>query len=499
MQPANNTQANVGIQEAPTQVKSSFRNILGNVVSMISHDIALRAATFVLYLLVGRYLGAYEFGQMSLALSLFYTFQVIAVAGLKVLITRKVTTDPASTNRYLVNGSLIALIASLFSMLLLVAFVRLLNYSEDTISVIMLMALSLLPYGLSSVCEAIFQAWEQMHYIAYVSVGVNLVKIALAYVFLAQGYGLYAIILLLFLCHTAVLLLNWGIIGWRITRPQLRIEWRFILKTVREVIPFLGIYGLLAVKSSLNVVLLSKMGSEVETGLYSAAIQLTLPIFLILESVALALFPVMCRRFGSGVQALKQVSEDTISLLLILALPAAVGLFLMPDSILVFVYGGQDFAGAASALHIIAWVLIIRVFTHVLGRALWASQKETKSLQIILVDTVIWFVLGMVLISQFGLVGAAMTLLLSEIINFFLHYIPVSKMLFRISLVKVAWKPIVASLCMGLYLFAFGDHGVIWTILSGAGVYITVILMLEIWVLGGTKQLKAKYLNMWSE
>ncbi|TEU13176.1 MAG: hypothetical protein E3J25_06220, partial [Anaerolineales bacterium] len=65
-----------------TMAASRLRRIARNAASILASDIVSRATTFVLYALVARYLGAVEFGQMSLALSMFYTFGVFAGAGL---------------------------------------------------------------------------------------------------------------------------------------------------------------------------------------------------------------------------------------------------------------------------------------------------------------------------------------------------------------------------------------------------------------------------------
>src|SRR5439155_19634832 len=126
-------------------------------------------------------LGPLEFGRMSLALSLFYTFQVFAVAGLKTLITRQVARDRSQSDRYLVNGSAAVALASCASLGALAAFVHLMGYSRDTASVILLLSLALVPYALSAVAEAVFQAWEKMQYIAYANVSVNVAKIGLAF------------------------------------------------------------------------------------------------------------------------------------------------------------------------------------------------------------------------------------------------------------------------------------------------------------------------------
>src|SRR5207249_8586904 len=78
--------------------------ILGNAASILASDVVNRGTSFVLYALVARYLGAFAFGQLSLALTLFYTFQVLAAAGLKTLVVREVTRHRERTNSYLMNG-----------------------------------------------------------------------------------------------------------------------------------------------------------------------------------------------------------------------------------------------------------------------------------------------------------------------------------------------------------------------------------------------------------
>ncbi|MEW5961181.1 MAG: oligosaccharide flippase family protein, partial [Chloroflexota bacterium] len=69
---------------------TSLRRIGGNVASLLSSNVVNKATTFALYAMVARYLSAFEFGQMSLALTYFFLFQVLAMAGLETHITRTV-------------------------------------------------------------------------------------------------------------------------------------------------------------------------------------------------------------------------------------------------------------------------------------------------------------------------------------------------------------------------------------------------------------------------
>src|SRR2546426_8474968 len=106
-----------------------IHRVVGNAVSLLTNDVLNRVTTFVLYALIARHLDVFAFGQLSLALTLFYTFQLAAAAGLKTLVTREVARDRGETGRYLVNGSMIVAVFSLLAMLLLLVFVWLMHYA----------------------------------------------------------------------------------------------------------------------------------------------------------------------------------------------------------------------------------------------------------------------------------------------------------------------------------------------------------------------------------
>jgi O-antigen/teichoic acid export membrane protein len=448
---------------------------------------------------VARYLGAFGFGQLSLALTLFYTFQVFSVLGLNTLITKEVAKDRTKTGQYLVNGSMVVIISSLLSIIILLFFVRLIQYSNNTASLILLLSLSLLPYSLSIICQAVFQAHERMRYIAYANVPVNILKISLAFLLLSHGYGLYQLVTLLLVSHVAVLCIDWWLILHHITKPQNRVDPSFSVMMIRSSSAFLGISGLIAIRASLNTLLLSRLVTETEVGLYNASIQFLVPLILVYESVALSVFPMMCRRFGSGLQTLKGISENLIELLLAIAMPITIGLFFLAESALLLLYGEDDFILATGSMRIVVWVLIPGAFTHMLGTVLWASQREKTALRIVMITTLVWLVSGFILVSQFGLIGAAINLLLMQIFNFLLHYVATSNQLLRISLGRLVWKPLVASAFMALYLALMSNQRILLTILSAGAIYVGILLGLTFWSAGGPRQLKARYLAPWSE
>jgi O-antigen/teichoic acid export membrane protein len=471
----------------------------GNALSLLTSDVMNRATSFVLYAMVGRHLGAHEFGQLSLALTLFYIFQVFAAAGMKTLIIRQVTKDPSQTKLYVINGCAIVIFTSIVSISALVVFVRLMRYPADTTLVILLLALGLLPFALSVICEGVFQAWERMRYIASVNVPINIAKIVGAYFLLSTHHGLYAVVTILLVSFTAVAILEIGIILSRFPSQPASFDLHFSLATIRTAFTFLGIDGTIALMSSLNVLFLSKMTSEVQVGLYCAATQVMVPVLLVYQNIAQSVFPLMCRRVEPGFQGLKYIAEQVIEVLLVLALPAVAGLFFLGDWVLGLFYKNPVFLQAFPALRIMAWVMISQVFTSVFGQVLVASHREKVTLRIVVIDTLLNLILGWPLIHLYGLRGAAIALLLMRIVDCLQHLIPVSRLFSGISAVKIAWKPIIAGACMTAYLVLPSTQAVILRGVSATAIYSAALIVLAIWASGGVRQFRDKYLSLRTE
>jgi len=480
-------------------VSLNLRKTSGNALSILTSDAMNRATSFVLYALVARHLGAHEFGQLSLALTFFYIFQVLALAGLKTLTIRQVTTDRTQTKRYFINGLAMVTFSSFTSLALLLGFVRLMRYPADTTRVILLLCLGLFPYAISAICEAIFQAWEQMHLIPCVNVPVNVAKVGCAFLLLTRKSALYAVILILLASLLATALIELWILLRRFPSQPAPVDVRFCLTTFRSSITFLGIDGTIAVMSSLNVLLLSKLATETEVGLYSAATQLMVPLLLVYQSIGQSVFPLMCRKVEPGFESLKRISERVIEVLLILALPAVAGLCFLGDWALSILYKNPAFLQAFPALRIVAWVLISQVFTSVLGQVLVASHREKTTLRIVAVDMLVNFAIGWPLIRFFGLRGAAIALLLTRLVDCCQHYIPVSRLFSGIPLAGIIWKPIIAGACMTAYLLLATAQTGIFRGISAAAIYCAALVALAIWASGGLRQFKNKYLLLLTE
>jgi O-antigen/teichoic acid export membrane protein len=239
----------------------------------------------------------------------------------------------------------------------------------------------------------------------------------LAYALLAQHHGLYELMALVLVCHAVVLGIEWWLMWRYITTPRWSLPIAEIVALGRAARTFLGIDGVIAINGSLSFVLLSRLATEREVGLYNASNQLLVPVLLLCQSSVTSVFPIMCERFTVRSTDVKLLAERLVTLLLAVALPTVVGVFFLAESLLRLLYGNPDFVQASGALRVLVWTLVLAAVTHVFGQVLIASGRERITLRIVMVDAVVNLALGVLLIRQFGLIGAAYAALLTKVVD----------------------------------------------------------------------------------
>jgi len=226
---------------------------------------------------------------------------------------------------------------------------------------------------------------------------------------------------------------------------------------------------------------------------------LLVPLLLVYTSMAQSIFPMMCRKIDPGYRSLKQIAEQAMELLMVLALPSVAGLYFLGDRVLALLYKNPAFVQAFPALRIMTFVLIFQVFTSVLGQVLVASHREKITLRIVVVDTVVNLLVGFPLISLFGLRGAAIAWFLTRLVDCIQHYIPAAHLLSGIPVLRLVWKPVVAAGCMALYLALPAGQVSLLTGVSATVIYGVALLGLAVWASGGLHQFKEKYRPLLSE
>ncbi len=458
-----------------------------NAASLLFGDVLNRGASFLIYALVARYCGTHSFGQLSLGLMLLYSFQVIASVGMPTLIVRDVAKYPKLDSQYLVHASAIVFGGFAVSYAVLGLLVFFFGYAADTSQVILLLGVSILPSSLSLNIEALFRAKERMHLILWAAIPVQLAKLGLAFYLLTLGFGVSAIAMVLLLAHISIFLIQLGILLPILQSRLPRWSWKFCRTLYLDSWKFCGIDVLVALWASLNYVLLSWCFDETAVGIFGAAIQLLNPPSIALQAVVNSLFPTMCRHAEQGREKSYALIVMMFEVLTFFALPGCVLLWYCAAPLIELVYSQNGFDDSAILVRIMLLSLIFGAMTRLLGQLLLSYLQEHVNLRIVALDFLFNLICGAILIPLFGVFGAAITVLLTSLVDFVLHLLATFSLLADESRSRggpklmIFWWTLASTGVMAATFEAMGDASFIWTVTAATTMFLTTFIVLCFW------------------
>jgi O-antigen/teichoic acid export membrane protein len=418
-------------------------------------------------------------GQYLLAINYYYIFVNLASQGFKTLFTRELARNPEITPVYLVSGTLLQLVFGLIGSIVMTTLVFMLPYSDRTSSICYVAAVMIIPFSLSNITEAIFQAQEKMHLIALSTVPIYILRL-LAIIWIIQlNYGVADVIWILVGSETLILVIQWLLLI-KIVKPNWQIDRDFIWKTIGTARTFFAMEGIGIIASRIDILILSLLSSETLVGIYGGICQLLQPYYIVSSSVSLAAFPSMSKAVEIGKEKQHQIVANTIETLLCLSLPFLVGIFFIGDRLLSFIYQDPSFSKETVILHIISMSLITGASSRVFSYLLIANGLEKLHLIEVLITTVIGNLAGIILISQYQLLGAALMNLSIGFINFVVMAYFVYSRLFHLKLWQIIRRPLLISTAMSI-VFVILDKfhlDILITIIAATIAYIMLASLL---------------------
>lgn len=182
-------------------------------------------------------------------------------------------------------------------------------------------------------------------------------------------------------------------------------EWR-IRPLFRFALPVLLADVLLITTARVNVLLIGRLMSTQDVGVFNIALQTTLLGTMFLNSVNLIFAPTIADLVNRGeTERLLTLYRESTRWVLMLALPLYVGLALVAHPLMAFF--GPQFAKGATALAIIAAAQIVNVGVGSVGLLILMSGHPEINLANAALNLVLNLGLNWLLIPRYGLVGSA--------------------------------------------------------------------------------------------
>ena len=457
---------------------SLSKSLVKNTLALSIPNMLNPVVSFVLVLVISRYMGVEGLGEYSLVLSYVAVFAVIASLGLGDLIVRETAREPQDVLVFLSNAAMFGAISSVAAIVGMNVFVAAMGYSAEVFTACLIMSFSLVASTVTTYLEAVFRSMEKAEYVAFTFLVENVIRVALCVVLVLHGYGivtLFAVILATRVFGAALLFGLFvkvhGMPGWQV-RPEI---WRSL---VRHAPTFASIAIFATIHLSIDTIMLSKLKSIESVGVYSAADRLLDITKMLPIAFAAALLPFFTKEFSGGVERLRGLASDSLRYVLLGALPLVVGTVIIADQIITFIYGEKFLASIpVLRLHIVS--LIPFSMAYILAQVLIATDNQKVDLTINIIAAGINIVLNYLLIPHFAEMGAVAATLVTIIIFHQLQYRYIRRHLFSVAFMEPASKAVAAAALMGAVTYALRDLNLFLNIGISGLTYLLLVYLLK--------------------
>ena len=335
------------------------RRIYKNTTYLGIAEIVSRVLQFVVMLYAARLLSQQNFGKFSFALSLSFMAVILADLGINTLLIREISRNKSLVSKYFINAFSIKIVLSIITFFIIVAVLNALNYPEITRQIVYIIWLFTILSTFTELFYSIFRAFEQMFYDAFLKIlRMSILAVTGIYV-LFKGYGVIIFSYTFVFTEIIVITLASLIALKKFIKLDIRIDSVFIKSTLKKALPFGLAFIFGSIYFFIGSIMLSKMKGDVEVAIFSAAYNIALALIFIPTVYINAIYPVLSRYYKEGKSGLRLLYERSFKYLYIIGLPISLGIFMLSDEIIGFLYGAR-YSISSIALRIISLYLFLK-------------------------------------------------------------------------------------------------------------------------------------------
>ncbi len=418
-------------------------------------------------------LGTFQFALVLTAL-LPYFF------GLPSLLAREVARRPENGRTWIEAATLISLaLGACFSLLFAVGAMAI-GASPTTTVAVAIASIGMAFDGVCRVQFAAFWAWERMQVEAAVTVMQEAAFIAGVASVVWSGGGVTGALLAFSGSRALGAILSWLLVARQLRAwPLPRGDGAFLRSTLRQSTPFAVSDTLTLTYMRADTVLLGMLKGPTAVGLYQAGTTLVLNLNVLARSLNRALYPRMSRAWPSQVQTFRRLRDGSFRTIALVAMPAAVGSFLLAPETFDFLYG-PEFDPAIVTYQLLVLVIPIRMLGNTLSLSLAATDRQKPRMVAVAMAAVLNLLLNLFLIPRWSYLGAAVATVISEFSLLTTYALLLREAAGRSDLLRSLSLPGVATLPMGAAIVATRGSGLLASAAIGGVVYAVAVAALAL-------------------
>ncbi|HUF29960.1 MAG TPA: flippase [Gemmatimonadaceae bacterium] len=412
-------------------------------------EIIARVLAFVGSVYLARALGAEMYGIVGVALAVLYYFVRLTDAGLDLVGMRELATDRPNATRVVhsVLGFRVALSLVLAGLLAAGALYWLPSPDGEVLAGF---ALTLIPVGAST--RFVHLGFERGGYAATARVlGEAVILLLLVIVVRSPDDVLRVPLVQLSGLGVAAVVLAWWMRGYGIP-VRLKMDWAVLMPLLRRSVHVVAaaLLGLIAYNSDL-IILRFTHGAEL-AGYYAAAY---MPLSLALNlgiAYRHSILPALSR-LSVAPERQAALYHTGVAQVFAVVTPTAIGGMLLAPAVIAFAFGAE-YEPAGPILQLLIWAIPLAQLREPAIAAILAARREHRLLQQNAIGTAVNLSLNFALIPRYGMFGAAIATVATEVVRLALALWFARKEGFLLTRAGRFWKVIFASAVMSAVILA---------------------------------------------
>lgn len=386
---------------------------------------AQKVLAFFYFIILARGIGVENTGRFTLALSFSTIFSMVLDFGLTQVLIRETAKNKEHGDKYLGNILGIKIVASFVIYLAIVVLANLMNYPEVTKNLIYVTGLVMI---FDSYALSVYGTIRGRQNLFYESIGTIINQtivliIGSIFIFLKTDLNLIM---------SAYLWASLANFAWSVYKLKKRYQVSINLRLDFKVIKYLLILSLpfalagifTRIFSSADIILLSKLKTDYDVGVYSVAFRVAFALQFVALAFSATIYPAFSYYFVHQKDKLADVFTKSIYWLAFLALPLTFGVIAVSDQAIFMVFG-EEYLLSVGPLNILMLSLFFVFLSFPVGAMLNACGRQSRNTFNLFIVSIFSITLNLILIPIFGYYGTAWVNFLSYFLLFLLGLIPV--------------------------------------------------------------------------
>ena len=431
---------------------------------------------FVAFAHLARIFGPDLYGDIEFAIALTLFFNLLVEGGLGLLGAREIAKNQQVATQMAFHIVLMRCLLAVFSFMGLLAFAYLSNKSALERQIVVLYGLTL--FGSAGLLHWVFQGLDKMKWVAIGTV-MRWSAFAAGVIFFIQDPRLVWLVplveagaILLVVCfHFSVFCRLFG-------RLKRTFDFQFARNLFLQALPIGLTQMMWGMKIYLPTIMLGLLVGGEEVGWFGASNRIVVALHTFAWMYFFNLYPSFSRCAKESFESLNSLTGKSLEITSWSAI--FIGAFgtVAAEPLIKVIYGPQ-YDEAVTVFRVLVWLLTFALISGHYMYILIAYNKQWLELMSATIGAAASIILNLVLITRFGLIGAAWAVLCAEALVWGLNFLFVRRWITPVPFLKHLIKPLVAgSIMVGALQFMPISN--LW-VLCGVGVvlYALMILILQ--------------------